>query len=206
MHYGQNYEDAAKMYDYVIPMEYSDDYGMDSQWTVNLAENAVAAGNTVIVGIQAYTPATSESVMSNVLAVSEQMDNKVIQGICLFRSGTFNCAKVTADDEGLLKVDLLNQTEEFNIQTVSIELPKNLNISDIQVGEPLKEKVEILTKDNTVELKFTNGGFSVFSPISLYIRAEGMLSEPIFVRMLGDDGADIATYQTFVADSVVFPE
>ena len=206
LHYGQNYEDAAKMYDYVIPMEYSDDYGMDSQWTVNLAENAVAAGNTVIVGIQAYTPATSESVMSNVLAVSEQMDNKVIQGICLFRSGTFNCAKVTADDEGLLKVDLLNQTEEFNIQTVSIELPKNLNISDIQVGEPLKEKVEILTKDNTVELKFTNGGFSVFSPISLYIRAEGMLSEPIFVRMLGDDGADIATYQTFVADSVVFPE
>lgn len=206
LHYGQNYEDAAKMYDYVIPMEYSDDYGMDSQWTVNLAENAVAAGNTVIVGIQAYTPATSESVMSNVLAVSEQMDNKVIQGICLFRSGTFNCAKVTADDEGLLKVDLLNQTEEFNIQTVSIELPKNLNISEIQVGEPLKEKVEILTKDNTVELKFTNGGFSVFRPISLYIGAEGMLSEPIFVRMLGDDGADIATYQTFVADSVVFPE
>ena len=89
---------------------------------------------------------------------------------------------------------------------MSIELPKNLNISDIQVGEPLKEKVEILTKDNTVELKFTNGGFSVFSPISLYIRAEGMLSEPIFVRMLGDDGADITTYQTFVADSVVFPE
>jgi hypothetical protein len=54
VHYGQNYEDAARLYDYTLPMAYSQAHGKDSAWTRDIAPGIMERGLKTIVGVHAF--------------------------------------------------------------------------------------------------------------------------------------------------------
>jgi uncharacterized lipoprotein YddW (UPF0748 family) len=86
LHYGQNYRDAAALYDYVVPMAYRYAYHQDAQWVQGVTRGAIGYGNRVLTGVQAYDSATPESVREDMEAVAEVADGRNL-GACLFRFG-----------------------------------------------------------------------------------------------------------------------
>ena len=44
LHYGQSYEDAAALYDFAVPMAYSQAYGQDGRWVRMVAEGTLRRG------------------------------------------------------------------------------------------------------------------------------------------------------------------
>jgi len=92
LHYGQNYRDAAELYDYICPMSYSSSYGKDGLWVGKVAESAADMGNRVVAGLQAFDKATPERVTTEIddirdIMKSEEYYGKVL-GYTFFRFGT----------------------------------------------------------------------------------------------------------------------
>ena len=83
VHYGQNYEDAAKLYDYALPMAYSQAYGKDAAWVRDVALGTMARGLKTIVGVHAYEGGTGVSLQADIAAVQDIP----VEGVCLFREG-----------------------------------------------------------------------------------------------------------------------
>jgi len=83
VHYGQNYEDAAKLYDYVLPMAYSQAYGKDGAWVRDVALGTMARGMKTIVGVHAYDGGTGATLHEDIAAVRDIP----VEGVCLFREG-----------------------------------------------------------------------------------------------------------------------
>lgn len=88
LHYGQNYEDAAKLYDYVLPMAYSQAYEKGGEWVRMVADNTVSickAENTkTVMGLHAYEDGTALTLQEDIAA----LQGAPIEGICLFREGS----------------------------------------------------------------------------------------------------------------------
>ena len=99
VHYGQNYEDAAGLYDYALPMAYSQAYGKDAAWVRDVALGTMARGMKTIVGVHAYEGGTGVILQQDIAAVQDIP----VEGVCLFREG----ATALAFAEGS-KVDLHN--------------------------------------------------------------------------------------------------
>ncbi len=99
VHYGQNYEDAAGLYDYALPMAYSQAYGKDAAWVRDVALGTMARGMKTIVGVHAYEGGTGVTLQQDIAAVQDIP----VEGVCLFREG----ATALAFAEGS-KVDLHN--------------------------------------------------------------------------------------------------
>jgi len=85
LHYGQNYEDAAKLYDYVIPMAYSRAYKKDASWVRSVADGSMRRGLRTVVGIHAYDGGTAQSICDDLNGLA----GSPADGICLFREGAF---------------------------------------------------------------------------------------------------------------------
>ena len=88
LHYGQNYEDAAALYDFALPMAYSNAYGKDGAWVRTVAEGTLARGLKTIVGLHAYEGGTGSSLQADIAALADTP----VDGICLFREGAFAMA------------------------------------------------------------------------------------------------------------------
>lgn len=85
VHYGQNYEDAARLYDYVLPMAYSQAYGKDGPWVREVAEGTVRRGLRTVMGLHAYEGGTGDTLRKDIAA----LEGAPIGGVCLFREGAF---------------------------------------------------------------------------------------------------------------------
>ncbi len=85
LHYGQSYEDAAKLYDYVVPMAYSQAYGEDERWVQTVALGSLNRGLRTVVGLQAYEGGTGITLKKDLAAVQ----CLPVDGVCLFREGAF---------------------------------------------------------------------------------------------------------------------
>lgn len=85
VHYGQNYEDAAKLYDYALPMAYSKAYDKDGMWVRQVAEGTMQRGLKTLVGLHAYEGGTAATLQADI-AWSADLP---IEGFCLFREGAF---------------------------------------------------------------------------------------------------------------------
>ena len=83
VHYGQNYEDAAKLYDYALPMAYSQAYGKDGAWVRDVALGTMKRGMRTIVGVHAYEGGTGATLQADIAAVRKIP----VEGVCLFREG-----------------------------------------------------------------------------------------------------------------------
>lgn len=89
VHYGQNYEDAAKLYDYVLPMAYSKAYGKDGAWVRQVAEGTARRGLRTVMGLHAYEGGTGDTLREDIAALK----GAPIEGVCLFREGAFVMAQ-----------------------------------------------------------------------------------------------------------------
>ena len=83
VHYGQNYEDAARLYDYALPMAYSQAYGKDGAWVRDVALGTMKRGMKTIVGVHAYEGGTGETLQADIAALQDVP----VAGVCLFREG-----------------------------------------------------------------------------------------------------------------------
>lgn len=83
LHYGQNYEDAAKLYDFALPMAYSKAYEKDASWVRMVAEGTMKRGMKTVVGVHAYEGGTGKSLQADIAA----LEGSGVQGVCLFREG-----------------------------------------------------------------------------------------------------------------------
>ncbi len=84
LHYGQNYADAAGLYDYVLPMAYTKTYEKDGVWLRKLAENSSGKGLKTVMGLQAFSPSTGSTLRDDIAALRDASTD----GICLFREGS----------------------------------------------------------------------------------------------------------------------
>jgi len=89
LHYGQNYEDAAALYDFALPMAYSKAYGKDGAWVREAAEGTMKRGLKTIVGLHAYDGGTGLSLREDMGA----LEGAGMDGVCLFRDGAFVMAR-----------------------------------------------------------------------------------------------------------------
>lgn len=85
VHYGQNYEDAAALYDYVLPMAYSKAYDKDGAWVRSVAEGTAKRGLRTVMGLHAYEGGTGDTLREDIAALK----GAPVEGICLFREGAF---------------------------------------------------------------------------------------------------------------------
>ena len=83
VHYGQNYEDAAKLYDYALPMAYSKAYDKDAAWVRDVALGTMKRGMKTVVGVHAYEGGTGESLQADIAGLADVP----VEGVCLFREG-----------------------------------------------------------------------------------------------------------------------
>lgn len=97
LHYGQRYTDAAALYDFVLPMAYHVEYGKPASWVADIAVGAVARGNTVLAGIQAYGNGTAEATAGAYDALRAMPPQPGLLGACLFRHGEPACMRWLAD-------------------------------------------------------------------------------------------------------------
>ena len=154
IHYGQSYEDAADLYDYILPMAYSADFSQDSDWVADVAEAAIDAGNRVVVGLQAYSPVTTAQLLSDIGAVESlraETSGSVL-GFALFRNGTFGSAKVDFDTaEGVMEVSVTSPEAVYT--WIQVELADGLAATSCEAVSGLDaESVEISADGKTVRL------------------------------------------------------
>ena len=88
LHYGQNYEDAAKLYDHVLPMAYAKAYKKDAHWVRDVAQGTLKRGLRTVVGLHAYEGGTGLSLKEDIAALQKT----AVDGVCLFREGAFAMA------------------------------------------------------------------------------------------------------------------
>lgn len=88
LHYGQSYEDAAMLYDYALPMAYSQAYDKGGQWVREVAEGTMKKGLKTVMGLHAYEGGTGATLREDMAALKDAP----IDGLCLFREGAFAMA------------------------------------------------------------------------------------------------------------------
>ena len=103
LHYGQNYEDAASLYDNVLPMAYSNAYDKDSLWVRSVAEGTIRRGMKTVMGLHAYDGGTGESLTDDVAS----LEDSDTAGVCFFRYGAF--AMILQEKQGVCVVNTLSQ-------------------------------------------------------------------------------------------------
>ena len=128
VHYGQNYEDAAKLYDYALPMAYSQAYGKDGAWVRDVALGTMKRGMKIIVGVHAYEGGTGATLQQDIAA----LENVPVAGVCLFREG----AHVMAFQEDG-KVDLFNPLDDAitRIEAINGEQSAEIEVNIPHNGE-----------------------------------------------------------------------
>ena len=104
LHYGQNYEDASKLYDYVLPMAYSAAYKQDGQWVKDVIERSIQRGLKTVAGVHAYEGGTGPSLKEDIDALADSP----VDGICLFREGA--TAFAFANGENMTVCNALSET------------------------------------------------------------------------------------------------
>lgn len=128
VHYGQDYNDAAIIYDFVAPMLYWNDYGKSSQWADVLYKNTVDifGKNRVLAGMQAYSP-TKSSDLSNAVNYVRQTGEG---GLAFFRFGTFGLSSIEMKDIGH-KESVMDVTMTDPLNT---DNTKNVDITKVEIG------------------------------------------------------------------------
>jgi len=115
LHYGQNYEDAAQLYDLALPMAYSKAYDKDAAWVKMVAEGTMKRGMETVVGVHAYEGGTGKTLTEDIAG----LQNVPVAGVCLFREGATALAFVkentlcvyNALEEAVTRVMAVGSTE-----------------------------------------------------------------------------------------------
>ncbi len=146
MHYGQNYSDAAELYDYICPMAYAPTFGQGAEWMAHLAETSVALGNKVVMGLQSYYPMLSAELMEEINAVE---DIEGVLGIVHFRHSQFSYAKFTYDlNRGVMALDLINTYADAGYRWVKVEAAEGVKITGVTYGEGMNAEAPVVIAED----------------------------------------------------------
>ena len=179
LHYGQDYRDAAALYDYVCPMAYTGSFGTDEAWLCTVARNAVGMGNRVVMGLQAFNGVSSAQLMRELetihALVQDEPWTECVDGIVLFRSSQFDYAKVTVggtDGVTVKTVGSANRTYRW----VRIEMPEGVRITDACVGEGYRADTAVRIAADGASVTFSgDDGINTVGAGYLHLRCEGDL-------------------------------
>ena len=196
LHYGQNYDDAAELYDYICPMAYSTNYGKADNWVVTLAKNSIDKGNRVVMGIQVFDSVTSARIMAEMENIRDLMkDSKYgsgMLGTVFFRSGTFEYAKATYDTVNKIITVKIDNTGSSAYTQVRVEGKNGIKLTDASIGDGINE--------NTTVTLSSNGSYVTFKKSNLlpagkegylYLKYDGEIDPsklPVLVRMYTSSG------------------
>ena len=137
IHYGQNYEDTAALYDYVVPMAYSATYGYSSEDMATMVEQCIEKGNKVVMGMQSYYPTKSEQLQNDIEAMRALLPNEEFLGICHFRHSQFGYAKFTYNlTAGKMTLDVIN-TNDAGYKWIIVEAAEGVKLTGATLGEGL---------------------------------------------------------------------
>ena len=154
LHYGQNYTDAADLYDYIIPMAYSNSYGETSQWLAEIAKYSVEVGNKVAMGLQSFYPLTSTDLMNDIKAVQDLLPMEGVLGIVHFRHSQFSYAKTTYDlANGYMDIDVIN-TYNGGYKWVIVEVPEGMTITAASLVEGFDTEAAVIIAEDGRSVKF----------------------------------------------------
>ena len=180
LHYGQSYEDAAQLYDYICPMSYSTNYGKNDSWVATLAKNSIDMGNKVVMGLQAYDKATSARMMTEIQSLRTLMSDpkygSSVLGAVIFRTGTVDYAKLTYDTQNkIIAVKVFNTGS--NLQKIQIECKNGVKITQAETGNGISQnaKVSVSSNGSTATISASNilSGESGY----IYLKYEGDIAE-----------------------------
>ncbi len=191
LHYGQSYDDAAKLYDYICPMAYSGTYGKTDDWVATVAKNSINKGNRVVMGIQAFDDVTSAHIMAEVENIRELTKDPTYKdsmlGVVFFRSGTFEYAKATYDTENKIITVKLENTGSSAYTKVRIEAKNGIKFTEAGIGDGINTNAK-----STLSSSGSNATFSGTNLLGagksgyLYLKYEGEIDPaklPVLVRI-----------------------
>ena len=191
LHYGQSYDDAAKLYDYICPMAYSGTYGKTDDWVATVAKNSINKGNRVVMGIQAFDDVTSAHIMAEVENIRELTKDLTYKdsmlGVVFFRSGTFEYAKATYNVENKIITVKLENTGSSAYTKVRIEAKNGIKFTEAGIGDGINTNAK-----STLSSSGSNATFSGTNLLGagksgyLYLKYEGDIDPnklPVLVRI-----------------------
>lgn len=180
LHYGQSYDDAAELYDYVCPMAYSTNYGQSDTWVINIAKKAIGKGNKVVMGLQVYDKATTTRLMTEINHMRTLMKDTTYGdgtlGVVFFRTGTLDYAKVTYDTESkIIAVKLFNESSTKSVTFAQITLQSGLKVVGTCVGDGFKDSAKLTVPTNRGSVKLSGNDIMSADRGYIYIKYEGEL-------------------------------
>ena len=196
LHYGQSYDDAAALYDYVCPMAYSASYGKNESWVTDIAKKAIDKGNKIVMGIQVFDAATSARIMAEMENIRKLMSDPTygsgMLGAVFFRSGTFEYAKATYDTASKTITVKLENINSSAYTQVRIEGKNGVKFTDAAVGDGINTnaKITLPASGSYVTLKNSNllgAGKCGY----LYLKYNGEIDPaklPVIIRLYTSSG------------------
>ncbi len=196
LHYGQSYDVAAELYDYVCPMAYSGTYKKADDWVVTIAKNSIDKGNRVVMGIQAFDDVTSARIMAEMENIRELMrDPKYgdgMLGTAFFRSGTFEYAKATYDAVNKTIAVRLENNGSSAYTQVKAEAKNGIKFTDAAIGDGINPSATVTLSSSGSSATFRKtallgAGKSGY----LYLKYEGEIDPsklPVLVRIYTSSG------------------
>ena len=208
IHYGQNYEDCAKLYDYVVPMAYADTYGYSSAKMAEMVEQAIAKGNKVVMGFQSYYPTKSAKLQADIEAVRALLPNEGVMGICHFRHSQFGYAKIYSDvEQGKIELDAINTNASYGLRWIRVEAAEGVKFTAGSYGENFVADAPIEVAEDGSYIKFgyadaaTEDVLPALGKGTLTIEFEGAPVDPtarIAYARIWIDGNESRCYNNYV--------
>ncbi len=191
LHYGQNYDDAADLYDYICPMAYSINYGKTDDWVVTLAKNSIDKGNKVVMGIQVFDAATSTRIMAEMENIRDLMKDPTygsgMLGTVFFRSGTFEYAKATYDTENKIITVKIENTGSSAYTQVRAEGKNGIKFTNAAIGEGISSNAKVTMPSSGSNVTFKSSSLLGAGKCGyLYLKYEGEIDPtelPILIRI-----------------------
>lgn len=191
LHYGQSYDNAAELYDYICPMAYSGTYKKTDDWVTTVAKNSIDKGNRVVMGIQAFDDVTSAHIMAEVENIRELMKDPTygdgMLGVAFFRSGTFEYAKATCDEANKIITVKLENLGSDDYTKVRVEGKNGIKFTEAGIGNGISANA-----NTTLPSSGSNATFSETNLLGagksgyLYLKYEGEIDPsklPVLVRI-----------------------
>ena len=155
LHYGQNYTDAAEIYDYICPMAYSASYEAEPQWMADIASYSVEVGNDVVMGLQSFYPLTSTQLMGDINAVRGLLPMEGVLGIAHFRHSQFSYSKAVYDyNTGKMDIEFLNASSSGGCQWLMVEVPEGMKITKATLGSGFTSGAPVTIASDGRSVKF----------------------------------------------------
>lgn len=181
LHYGQDYRDAASLYDYICPMAYSTGYKKEISWLRTIAENAIGMGNRVVMGVQAFGDVPTERLMQETMTIrsvaAEQQWASDMLGYVFFRSALFDYAQVIRSASNVLTVKT-NRSTEQDYRWVQVDMPVGVRIIGADSGEGYRKNIDVhIAPDGTSVKFFAEEPITTSEEGYLHLSCEGDFAE-----------------------------